>query len=243
MLSCAKGDTEPTAGDQLTLDTRRDCDTEYLRRATAFMRDAVQRDTPFFVYFNHSLMHMPIIPRAEFKGRTGNGDRADCLAQLDADFGTLLDLLTELGIAEDTLVVFAGDNGPEELQPWRGSPGYWEGSYFAGGEGNLRTPCIARWPGHIPAGRISNDIMHVTDWFATLLGATGIEVPADRVVDGIDQMSWLAVLSRRRIVMATSTGWVRGCMASNGKISNSFSSARSTPWTPPPSCRRRISST
>ena len=54
-----------------------------------------------------------------------------------------------LGLAGDTVVVFAGDNGPEEVLLWRGTPGYWEGSYFAGGEGNLRTPCIVRWPGRI----------------------------------------------------------------------------------------------
>ena len=64
----------------------------------------------------------------------------------------MLDLLDELGVAADTLVVFAGDNGPEDVLLWRGTPGYWEGSYFAGGEGNLRTPCIVRWPGHVPAG-------------------------------------------------------------------------------------------
>ena len=106
---------------------------------------------PFFVYFNHSLLHMPVVRREDFKGKTGQGDWADSLLELDTDFGTLLDLLDELGIANDTLVVFAGDNGPEDTLLWRGSPGYWEGSYFAGGEGNLRTPCIARWPGQVSA--------------------------------------------------------------------------------------------
>ena len=77
----------------------------------------------------------------------------------------------------DTVVVFAGDNGPEEVLLWRGTPGYWEGSYFAGGEGNLRTPCMVRWPGHIPPGRTSDDIMHVTDWFTTLTAATGAHLP------------------------------------------------------------------
>jgi len=103
----------------------------------------------------------------------------------------LLDLLDTLGVAEDTVVVLAGDNGPEDVLLWRGSPGYWEGSYFAGGEGNLRTPCIVRWPKHVPAGRVSNDIMHVTDWFTTLLRAAGSSAPADRVIDGIDQLDWL----------------------------------------------------
>jgi arylsulfatase len=87
--------------------------------------------------------------------------------------------------------VFASDNGPDDVLLWRGTPGFWEGSYFAGGEGNLRTPCIVRWPGQIPAGRVSDDIMHVTDWFTTLLHAARLEEPTDRVIDGINQLAWL----------------------------------------------------
>jgi len=60
-------------------------------------------------------MHMPVIPREEFKGKTGHGDWADSLLELDTDFGVLLDLLDELDLADSTLVVFAGDNGPEEV--------------------------------------------------------------------------------------------------------------------------------
>jgi arylsulfatase len=152
----------------------------------------VASETPFFVYFNHSLMHMPVIPREEFKGESGQGDWADSLLELDADFGSLLDLLDELDVGADTLVVFAGDNGPEDVLLWRGTPGYWEGSYFAGGEGNLRTPCIVRWPGHIPPDRTSDDIMHVTDWFTTILRTAGVDVPDDRVIDGLDQFDWIA---------------------------------------------------
>jgi arylsulfatase len=191
MVQIKRGESDVTEGDQLTLDVRRDCDTEYLRRAEAFIRASVAGDTPFFVYFNHSLMHMPVIPREEFKGRSGQGDWADSLLELDADFGALLDLMDELAIADNTLVVFAGDNGPEDVLLWRGSPGYWEGSYFAGGEGNLRTPCIVRWPGHIQPGRSSNDIMHVTDWFTTIVHAAGLREPTDRVIDGVDQLDWL----------------------------------------------------
>lgn len=71
-----------------------------------------------------------------------------------------------LGIG-DTIVVFAGDNGAEETSPWRGTAGYWEGSYFTGMEGSLRTPCLIRWPESIPAGRQSNEIVHITDMFTT----------------------------------------------------------------------------
>jgi arylsulfatase len=192
MLEIKRGEEDVTEQDQLTLDVRRDCDLEYLRRTDAFIRRSVEDERPFFVYFNHSLMHMPVIPREEFKGKSGQGDWADSLLELDADFGTLLDLLDELHVADDTLVVFAGDNGPEDVLLWRGSPGYWEGSYFAGGEGNLRTPCIVRWPGHVSPGRTSDEIMHVTDWFTTLLGAAGASAPDDRVIDGVDQLGWLA---------------------------------------------------
>ncbi len=191
MVEIKRGEEDVTEREQLTLEVRRDCDAEYLRRAEGFIHRAVGSATPFFVYFNHSLMHMPVIPRPEFKGRTGQGDWADSLLELDTDFGTLLDLLDELGIASNTLVVFAGDNGPEEVLLWRGTPGYWEGSYFAGGEGNLRTPCMVRWPGRVAAGVVSDDIMHVTDWFTTILHAAGLHEPTDRVIDGVDQSAWL----------------------------------------------------
>jgi arylsulfatase len=191
MVEIKRGEHDVAERDQLTMDVRRDCDSEYLRRAEAFIHRTVQAGTPFFVYFNHSLMHMPVIPRAEFKGKTGQGDWADSLLELDTDFGRLLDLLDALGVAANTLVVFAGDNGPEEVLLWRGSPGYFEGSYFAGGEGNLRTPCIVRWPGRVSAGAVSNDIMHVTDWFTTILRAAGVKKPDDRIIDGVDQLDFL----------------------------------------------------
>jgi arylsulfatase A-like enzyme len=192
MVEIKRGHEDVTEADPLTLDVRRDCDSEYLSRASAFIRRSTEQGTPFFVYFNHSLMHMPVIPREEFKGKTGQGDWADSLLELDTDFGTLLDLIDELDVTDNTLVVFAGDNGPEEVLLWRGSPGFWEGSYFAGGEGNLRTPCIVRWPGSVPEGRVSDDIMHVTDWFTTLLHAAGLREPSDRAIDGVDQLNWLA---------------------------------------------------
>jgi arylsulfatase len=109
MLSIKRGEADVTEGAQLTIDVRRDCDTEYLARADRFIRAAADDDTPFFVYFNHSLMHLPVVPRDEFKDSSGQGDWADSLLELDADFGCLLALLDELEVADTTLVVFAGD--------------------------------------------------------------------------------------------------------------------------------------
>lgn len=182
---------KPRPVKQLTVDVRRDIDAEFLERGKAFIKRSVDAGKPFFLYFNHSLMHMPTIPRAEFKGKSAQGDWADCLLEMDADFGSLLDYLTELKIDDNTIVIFSGENGPEELEPWRGTSGFFEGSYFTGMEGSLRTPCLVRYPGRVPAGTQSNEIVHITDMFTTVVRWTGAEIPQDRVIDGVDQRAFL----------------------------------------------------
>jgi arylsulfatase A-like enzyme len=176
--------------EQLTVEVRRNIDEEYMKRAKAFLKRNADAGKPFFLYFNHSMMHLPNIPRPEFKGKTGRGEWADSLLELDSDFGVLLDYLNELGVADNTIVVFSGDNGPEEAAPWRGTAGYFEGSYFTGMEGSLRTPALVRYPGHVPAGEKSNEIVHITDMFTTILLWAGLEVPGDRVIDGVDQRAF-----------------------------------------------------
>jgi arylsulfatase len=156
------------------------------------MEDQTNAARPFFLYFNHSLMHIPVVPRDEYKHKSGNGLWADCLLQLDGDFGELLDRIDGLGIRENTIVVFAGDNGNEELLLNRGTSGFFEGSYFTGMEASLRTPCIARWPGRIATGHRSDEIVHITDWFTTLLTMANLPVPEDRVIDGKDQSAFLS---------------------------------------------------
>jgi arylsulfatase A-like enzyme len=138
------------------------------------------------------MMHMPTIPRAAFAGKTGNGDFADCMLELDQDFGILLDKLDELGVAGNTIVIFSGDNGPEEQELWRGTAGFFEGSYFTAMEGSLRTPCLVRYPGIVAAGQKSNEIVHIVDMFTTLLLWAGSAAPSDRVIDGVDQRAFLA---------------------------------------------------
>ncbi len=172
---------------QLTLEVRRNIDTEYQSRAFDFIKRNAGAAKPFFLYYCHSMLHLPTVPRDEFKGKTGNGDWADCLVEMDHDFGELLDLLDELNIRDNTVVVFFGDNGAEETLPWRGTSGFFEGSYFTGSEGSLRTPCIIRWPKQVPPGRASDEIIHITDIFSTIVKWAGCEIPADRVIDGIDQ--------------------------------------------------------
>lgn len=177
--------------EKLTYDGKRNIDVEYQRRAFRFMEESTAADRPFLLYFNHSLMHLPVVPRDEYRGKSAQGDWADCLLQLDGDFGALLDKLEQLGISDNTIVVFAGDNGNEEQLLHRGTAGFFEGSYFTGMEAALRTPCIARWPGKIAAGRKSDQIVHITDWFVTLAAMAGLPVPDDRMIDGVDQTPFL----------------------------------------------------
>jgi arylsulfatase len=176
---------------ELTLEIRRNIDSDYLARAKVFVKRSVAAKTPFFLYFNHSMLHLPTVPRDEFKGRTGNDDFADCVLEMDTDFGSLLDCLKELGVDDNTIVIFCGDNGAEELEPWRGYAGFFRGSYFTGMEGSLRTPCMIRYPGHVTPGRQSNEIVHITDLFTTLLLWAGSAIPSDREIDGVDQRAFL----------------------------------------------------
>lgn len=182
---------------QLTREVKRDLDVEYMNRSKAFIKKNVDAGKPFFLYFNYTLMHMPNDPRLEFKGKTGHGDWADCILQLDTDFGRLLDYLEEVGADKNTIVIFSGDNGPEYMEPWRGDAGRFVGSYFTGMEGSLRTPCMVKYPGKVPEKQVSNEIVHITDMFTTLIKWTGGKVPDDRVIDGCDQRNFFEGVQTR----------------------------------------------
>jgi arylsulfatase len=175
---------------QLTREVKRDLDVEYMKRSKAFMKKSIEAKKPFFLYFNYTLMHMPNDPRLEFKGKSGHGEWADCIMQMDADLGSMVDYLKEIGADKNTIVVFSGDNGPEYMEPWRGDAGRFSGSYFTGMEGSLRTPCIVSYPGKVPANQESNEIVHITDMYTTLINWAGSKVPTDRVIDGLDQRNF-----------------------------------------------------
>src|SRR5438874_9483636 len=177
------GSVKPIQSQQLTVEVKKTCDLEYLKRGTDFMQRSVKAGKPFFLYFNHSLMHFPMVTRQEFVGKSTNGDWGDCLLMLDHDFGVLLDKLDELGIRDNTIVVYCGDNGAEDHLAGRGTAGFFDGSYFSSAEGGIRTPFIIRWPGHIKPGTESNEMVHVTDILTTLLGLAGCAPPRDRFID------------------------------------------------------------
>ncbi len=185
-----QGET-PNAVAVYDIEQRSLIDGELIKRGINFMRRASKAGKPFFLYLPMTQTHYPVLPSPEFAGVTGNGDFADVLAQTDAYMGRLLDAIDELGLRDNTIVIFTSDNGPEMMLPYIGSSGPWRGTYFTGLEGSLRVPFIVRWPGNIPAGAVSNEIVHQIDVFPTLAGLTGSEVPQDRIIDGVDQGEFL----------------------------------------------------
>jgi arylsulfatase A-like enzyme len=175
---------------ELNVDRRRTMEAEITSRAAEFIKRNAKSGTPFFAYIPFSLLHMPTLPNPQFAGKTGNGDWADSLAEMDYRIGDVLDAIKAAGIEDNTLVVLASDNGPEATDPWQGCNGPWRGSYFTAMEGSLRAPFIIRWPGKVPAGRVNNEIVHIVDCFTTLARVGGAEVPKDRPIDGVDQLDF-----------------------------------------------------
>src|SRR3984893_6830258 len=186
----ARKGEKPRVVANLDVDNRRTMEAEITSRAVEFIKRNASTGKPFFAYVPFSLVHMSTLPNLEFAGRTGNGDWADCLAEMDYRTGQILDAIKQAGIENDTLVIFTSDNGPEATNPWEGDNGPWRGTYFTAMEGSLRAPFIIRWPGQVPAGRVSNEIVHIVDLFTTLAHVGGAEAPKDRPIDGADQMDF-----------------------------------------------------
>ena len=182
-------------------------DDEFAEAAGRFVRGQVEAQTPFFLWFNSTHMHFRTHVKPESKGQAGRwqSEYHDTMIDHDAVVGGLLGLLDELGIADDTIVVYSTDNGPHMnswpdagMTPFRGEKNSnWEGAY--------RVPAVVRWPGHIPAGRVLNGIMTHNDWFPTLLAAAGVPDIAEQLragaelsgttykvhLDGHDQLGYL----------------------------------------------------
>jgi arylsulfatase A-like enzyme len=164
------------------------CDEEFRDAAAGFIRQQHEEGTPFFVWFNSTHMHFRTHVNPEYKGRAGRwqSEYHDTMLYHDDIVGDLLDLLDELGIADDTIVVYSTDNGPHMntwpdagMTPFRNEKNSnWEGAY--------RVPCVVRWPGRIPAGTVYNGIFSHNDWFVTLLAAVGEPDIAERLKVGAE---------------------------------------------------------
>ncbi|MBI4578662.1 MAG: sulfatase [Planctomycetes bacterium] len=155
----------------------------YTQKALEFI--AENRDRPFFLYLAHAMPHVPLFVSDKFNGRSRRGLYGDVIEEIDWSVGRILDRLKDLGLDDRTLVVYTSDNGP-----WLdygidgGSAGPLRGGKGSVWEGGVRVPAIARWPGHLPAGRSTCEIAANIDILPTFAGLAGARVPAERAIDG-----------------------------------------------------------
>lgn len=191
IIQQAKRGEAPSMVAEYTLETRRRIDSELNKGAIDFMERQAESGKPFFAFIPYTAPHLPTIPHRDFEGKTGNGDFADVLAEIDYRAGEILDAIDRLGIRDNTIVVWTSDNGPEEARYANGTAGFWRGGYFTALEGSMRVPFLIRWPGVIEEGRVSNEIVHITDILPTFARVAGYEVPNDRVIDGVDQFDFI----------------------------------------------------
>ena len=218
------------------LESRRTIDREAAERGIAFMERNARERKPFFFYYPMTQIHFPTLAHPDFVGKTGAGDIADAMAEVDANVGRVLDALDRLKIAGNTIVLWCPDNGAEQRRPWRGSAGPWSGFYNTVMEGGIRTPCIIRWPGRIPAGRVTNEIVHEIDLFPTLASAAGADVPKDRAIDGVNQLPFLegkqAKSSRDSVIFFANTQ-LRAVKWHDWKLHYVFAPEAGAPPVPP----------
>jgi len=186
VMSSKRGET-PVELDVFGRDKRKTMDREITDQAIDFMRRKADGDQPFFTFLAYTQTHEPVDPHPDYYGKTGNGSFADVLAQTDDYVGELLATIDELGLKDNTIFIFTSDNGREGVPRSFGFTGPWRSGMFSPYEGSLRVPFLVRWPGKIPPGQVSNDIVHQIDLFPTLASIVGADLPKGRVIDGADQ--------------------------------------------------------
>ncbi len=160
-------------------------DEEFVGRAMDFIKRNTEAGTPWFTWLSTSRMHFYTHLKEASEGASGLGIFADGMVEHDGQVGQVLDLLDELGIADNTIVLYTADNGPHYnewpdggLSPFRGEKNTnWEGGY--------RVPMFVRWPAAITAGRVINDTTSAVDWVPTLLAAAGIPDAKGMLKQGI----------------------------------------------------------
>lgn len=150
-------------------------DLEFTKKATAFI-DKTQKakgKKPFFLYLALSSPHIPFLPPNFAKGKSKEGPRGDLVTVVDWSVGKIMDTLEHYNLSKNTLVIVTSDNGPR-----KGANGHLSAGNFKGYKGNIwegghRVPFIAKWPNHIKQGSVNNDVISLTDMFATFSNLTG----------------------------------------------------------------------
>jgi arylsulfatase len=150
-------------------------DQEVLDRSLNFLDRANASGKPFFLWFNSTRMHIWTHLKEQSQGVTGQGIYADGMAEHDAMVGELLNKLEELGIADNTIVMYATDNGAEAMTWPDGGTTVFKGEKNTTWEGGFRVPTAVRWPGKIKPNQVSNEIISHQDWIPTLMAAAGNE--------------------------------------------------------------------
>lgn len=155
----------------------------YVEESVRFLRD--NRDRPFFLYFAHMYVHLPIYPPDRFMRESQNGRYGAAVQAIDWSVGVLLHELKQLGLDDNTLVIFTSDNGSRgrdeggSNEPLRGHKGTtWEGGQ--------RVPCLMRWPAQIPPNTVCREMTTAMDLYPTLANAAHVPIPQGRVIDGKD---------------------------------------------------------
>ncbi|HVN45235.1 MAG TPA: arylsulfatase [Steroidobacteraceae bacterium] len=159
-------------------------DEELVRRSLDFIERSVEADKPFFLWHNSTRCHVWTHLSPKWAGKSGFGLFADAMMELDWEVGEILKKLDDLGVADNTIVMFTSDNGAEVMSwpdggnhPFRGE----KGTVF---EGGFRVPMVARWPGVIKPGTIVNELMAAEDWLPTVLAAAGEPQIKEKLLKG-----------------------------------------------------------
>ncbi|QHV98781.1 sulfatase family protein [Spirosoma endbachense] len=158
-------------------------------RAVSFIRN--HKKKPFFLYVPHPLPHVPLAASPKFKGKSARGIFGDVLTELDWSVGQILGELKQQGLDKNTLVIFISDNGPWlNYGDHAGSSGGFREGKGTSFEGGHRVPCLVRWPGVVPAGRVCNKLLTTMDILPTVVKLCGARLPKQQI-DGVD---WITLL-------------------------------------------------
>ncbi|WP_437540906.1 arylsulfatase [Sorangium sp. So ce367] len=183
VLHCfADGRIEDTG--PLTRKRMETIDDEITDRCLEFLERAHRDGNPFFVWYNTTHMHFRTHPKQNVRGKSGQGDYNDVMVEHDEYIGKILSKLDELGIADDTIVLYSTDNGPH-FNTWPdASITCFRSEKNTNWEGAFRVPAFVRWPGKIPAGTVLNGIVSHQDWLPTLLAAAGVPDIKEKLLRG-----------------------------------------------------------
>lgn len=158
----------------------------FTEKAIQFLRE--NRSRPFFLYVPHVMPHVPIFATERFLGRSGRGLYGDVVEELDWSLGEILNEVKTLGIDEQTLILFLSDNGPFlSYGTHAGSAGPFREGKLTTFEGGVRVPFLARWPGHVPAARVSDSPVTSIDLLPTLARLCQTDLPS-KPIDGVDRL-------------------------------------------------------